>query len=518
MTEKWSFRNAAEFREIFGTRECGNGNVARRNKILLETLKDKAFHKWLVDSGNLLRLDWCKTTSMASLRNKAISLLCQYQRELTLNLMGYWWQSHDYYTDHHHGLCTDGSCGHIRYVRYDNGKVYKMKAGKMFRHIIDSNEAGKHFPEALKTHLCEWFAETWRAYSASKMPKARLTTDLTFADIYGNGKYDCDDMKSCMNGSGQDSFYDYAVDATPAALVSEEENAILARCVIFNKVTDEETGETLRLAERQYSRGGDESLKRQLILSLIDADLIDGYKAIGADCHNSRAYVSKNDEDWSNRKFSIRCNLEPGDTLSYQDSFKWYFQDEHKAYNFSRHGRNSNLDTTEDSFEGDNYDEWHERYTSADLVTVYYHGREMTCAEDDLDDFEQVECGWDWEYHYYEDVRSCPHCDKDCLCYDGYYSELTGENYCCEECRDEAEEEYKENNWRYSEYDNEYFEDEEDVVDCMQWLSYYQRYSMFTISVESLRSLIDSGEAIEYEGEYYIGFDAETRLPLDVLK
>ena len=514
MTDKWSFSNVAEFREIFGVRECGNGNVARRNKILLETLKDKVFHKWLKDHDYLLRLDWCKISSMASLKEKAIYLLQCHTGNYSMFLMDGRWASPDYMTDSSNGICEDGSFGHIRYVRKDNGKVYKMKAGKMFRHIIESNEAGKYFPEALKTWLCEQFTEQWRAYAAQNLPKVKFTTDVTFADIYGNGNYECRNMGSCMNGNDQSSFYDDAVDATPAALVSEDGNYILARCVVFNNVKDEQTGKTLRLAERQYARNGDEVLKRLLILNLIQNNLIDGYKQVGADCCNSRSFVSNKEEDWSKKLFSIECKLHDGDTLSYQDSFKWYNEGIERAYNYSNCDAYECLDVTDSYYqseeEEENYDDWHDCYTSNNVVEVWYRGSTYMCDEDRLDDFVYIH----GEYHHNEEVLYCEYCDCPVLEGDECYSELTGEHYCCDECLNDAEDEYKRNNWDFSDYDNEYVES---AVTYYVWDSRCSEYDEMMISEESLDRLLKSGRMLEYEGDYYYDFDAALRLPLDVV-
>ena len=48
------------------------------------------------------------------------------------------------------------------------------------------------------------------------------------------------------------SFYADAVDAT-AAWLTDSDGYMVARCVIFNDVMDCDTGDTFRLAERQYA-------------------------------------------------------------------------------------------------------------------------------------------------------------------------------------------------------------------------------------------------------------------------
>ncbi len=50
----------------------------------------------------------------------------------------------------------------------------------------------------------------------------------------------------------QHSFYENAVNAS-AAYLENEEGKIIARCIIFNEVKDQD-GKIWRLAERQYSK------------------------------------------------------------------------------------------------------------------------------------------------------------------------------------------------------------------------------------------------------------------------
>ena len=70
------------------------------------------------------------------------------------------------------------------------------------------------------------------------------------------------------------------------------------------------------------------TLKRALIDALIKGGHIDGYKKVGAGCGDSRAFVDLEENSLSDRKFRIECDLDYDDTLSYQDSFKWYNQSE----------------------------------------------------------------------------------------------------------------------------------------------------------------------------------------------
>lgn len=62
-------------------------------------------------------------------------------------------------------------------------------------------------------------------------------------------------------------------------------------------------------------------MKRLLIDKLIQGDYIDGYKIVGASCHEANAFVDIHGNSLSDKKFEIDCDLELEDTLSYQDSF-----------------------------------------------------------------------------------------------------------------------------------------------------------------------------------------------------
>ena len=76
-----------------------------------------------------------------------------------------------------------------------------------------------------------------------------------------------------------------------------------------------------------------------------------------------------------------------------------------------------------------------------------------------------------------------------------------------------AEQEYKESNWHYSDYDEEYYEDADNVVKYMCWRSVLNRYEQRTISSESLEELVENGEYHTFEGTVYDEIDENTGLP-----
>ena len=156
------------------------------------------------------------------------------------------------------------------------------------------------------------------------------------------------------------------------------------------------------------------------------------------------------------------------------------------------------------------YDDFHE-YNCRETTTVYYHGQEYYCDVENLGEFtwiEQLE-----EYHHDSDVLSCSECEEDFLKEDKYYSEITEEDYCCEECRKKAEQEYKKENWHYSDYDEEYYEHAEDIIIYRVWNNILCEYEEKNISVESGNKLLAGGELHELDGILYDIIDEETGLP-----
>ena len=91
----------------------------------------------------------------------------------------------------------------------------------------------------------------------------------------------------------------------------------------------------------------------------------------------------------SDRKFRIECDLDYDDTLSYQDSFKWYNQSGRTADNYGR--GDIALDITDGSLNGEEeYDDFHE-YNCREITTVYYHGLEYYCDVENLGEFTWIE-------------------------------------------------------------------------------------------------------------------------------
>ena len=291
-----------------------------------------------------------------------------------------------------------------------------------------------------------------------------------------------------------------------AAYLTDTDGTIVARAIIFTKVYTTD-GKTIRLCERQYAKSCSDVLKRTLVNKLIEAGAIDGYKAIGAGCHEERAFVRIDGTPFEGEDsiFSIDCHIDRSeDWVSYQDSFKYYDEYRGKAHNDEEDSYDYTLTMTNGLLDPE-YDEW-DHEDVREVFYAYRDGEGYNVSVDNRDDY--VELNGDW---YYEgDVIECSECgdlfpNPDIYgSHHGEWSELTEEWYDCESCKEQAEQDYKEANWYYSEYDEEYYEDEEDVISALKWNPNRMEWEKTTISRESLDDLLSSGEAHRINGQFYL--------------
>ena len=522
-----AFKNYTEFQELFGVRQFDNGQKARKNKILLALLKDKAFFKDAVKSGNLYPFGIKNMTDLRNYLAHRIHVSGAKSKKLChkIYLLDRYYYSDKYTLDDMAGVCEDGTPNAVRYVNTENNRPWKMKAGKFYKHLIESTAFGKKLNQTLVIWLCEEFSRDWTAHVIGRLPKNKLYVNDNFADIYDSERLKGYDVKSdcfvsCMVNKGLHEFYRNAVNAK-AAYLEDETGMIIARCVIFTEVYDEE-GNTWRYAERQYSVDCNDVYKQALVDALIQAGEIDCFKKVGASCHDSSAIIDIHGNSLADKKFYIDCDLDWEDTLSYMDTFKWYSMSERKADNYG-HGSYA-LDVTEGSLSAADEDqdpdpeEW-DSYHQTDcweVCTCYYHGDEETVSVDDRDDFKLFKGRW---YHE-DDIVTCPHCGSKMLNPDYYgadddvyYSEITGKSYCDPDCRDEAEEEYKKENWFYSDYDGEFYEDKDDLVTYQKYNCITGEYMEKTISKGSYFDLIDNNELHPWGGLYFDVINEEVGKP-----
>lgn len=537
-----SFKNYDEFKQLFGVVKHGNGVVSRKNKILLACLKDrKLFHWWLGfkewcdRTGNKYLYedyDYLRATNMDDLKAFAKSMVSclvhnDPDNEDTLyricfgNDFRYVLYSTTLSLDGLNGICTDGDSKSIRYENIERGRIFKMKAGKFITRCIEECRIPREYmPEQLKRWIGEEFARDWQVYAEQRVSNDyTLHVDDDFEAIYDSDRC-LGDFGSCMTDKGHHTFYRDAIKAK-AAYITDEDDMIVARCIVYTDVWDKNNNH-YRLAERQYSSGQDDVLKQILVDKLIKAGEIDGYKRVGASCHDNRNFVRNNGESMHDLSLYIECNLEYNDVLSYQDSFVYYDYNGNTSCNNSSAHYDYELNSTDEYFEQDgNYSDWNECYIpEGDSVyddyyedwmyswqseDAIYHGTRIQinrsrasedyiwnwsdyeeayllddeccyvkkeedyrllddCVED-IDGEYQLEsdCKWsDYHREYIHEINavwsniadSWLDSEKDSQCaecgewypgdYDGeWYSDITGEEYCSEECANKAEAEYR---------------------------------------------------------------------------
>lgn len=491
----FGFKNYEEFKDLFGSRIANSGKNVRSNRILLSFLK----HEFMC--GRFMNLHVSNISEMYNLIMKAFTMPATDRLK-----NGYSVYHPDFRLDDNQGICEDGDVHSIRYVRKDNGRVFKMKAGKFLRRLLEYEGLTSRYCEQAIIYTCERFAEDW-AVTASEFCEKNYTlhVDSDFERIY-NSQYLYGDFNSCMTDKDQHSFYDEAVDAS-AAYITKQNGDIVARCVIFNKVHVYGEPDTIyRLAERQYSSGQDNILKQILVNKLVKSGKIDGYKQVGVDCHSPRSFVLNDGTSISDKHLWIQCNLSNGDTLSYQDSFKWFDYEAQIADN-DAYG-DFDLATTDREFNAGEWDEYHERYCEETTTVYVWDGdryNEMQCNSNDLSDF--YWCDRNMEYY---DEAHISDVEYDRIPYnEAVYCEFKDdymfEDHArwCEEANDffheyfydEWFEEWKEANWELDEINGNYIEE---TMTCYVWNVYTEDYD----EVRSSQEFIEEN-FYEYEGEWY---------------
>lgn len=495
----YKFENYEAFKDLFGIQKHGNGVSSRKNKILLNYIKNKELLHEAVTTGHGELIHISSLTELKNIMKERIKESGKNDETLPYQslLNGETYYSAIYSTDENNGLCEDGDTKAVRYLNNENGHIYKMKAGKYYRSLILQTTFGKNLPEQVTVCLCEEFAAEWQTYIMGKLPKNKLVVNKDFERIYSSEAC-AGDFHSCMVDKEVSAFYSESVDAD-AAYLENEEGKIIARCIIFNKAEDQD-GKLWRLAERQYSTGNNEILKRALVDRLLKEKRIDGYKKVGACCGEPRAFIDTEGNSLTDREFTIKCCLDYDDSLSYQDSFKWYSEYRREATNFGK-GEIA-LDITEGSINGETgeYDDYHDYYCEATTL-VYFDGREYYCDTDNMSDFVFME-GND-EYHHKDDVWECPVCGEIFVRDYGCSSNMTEERYCGVACMEEDEQIYKEEHWYYSEYDKTYYQEKEEIITYRKWNRQREIHEESTIHTDTLKELLEKEEMYISEGIFY---------------
>ena len=516
----YNFYGYEGFKACFGLEKRDNGTVVRKNRILLGHLKKPALLKYCREHNDYALLRIC---DMADLQKKTVeAILSSGKNDEKLphkvELIGETYYSSKYETDEFRGLCEDLDKHSIRYINVERNRVFKMRAGKFMRELILETEIGKLLSPCVVNWIAgDVFTQHWCTYTHGYTSGIELHVNDEFEKIY-DSDYCKGDFNSCMVDRNRTSFYRDSV-KSKAAYITDKTGLIVARSILFTEVTDQD-GRKWRLLERQYSSEGDDALKRLLVDKLIQEDYIDGYKVIGASCHDANSFVDVCGNSLSDRKFEIDCDLDMEDTLSYQDSFKWYSYNQNKAYNYENSSFSYTLDTTDLNLYGDTdedededeslWDEYHQ-YDCDDTTLCYLHGNEINVDSENLDDFVWIESKE--EYHHKDDCVCCDNCGENLLEDDAEYSEVTEEHYCCKECMEKAEDEFKRKNWYYLEYDGEWYEDYTDITRINIWNESEGIYEEKSISIDTLDGLIENEDVWEFGEDVFDKVNPSTNLP-----
>lgn len=320
----YQIKNYEDFKKRFGLTTRENGVISRKNKILLGHLKNPLLLRYCLKHNDYSLLH---ISDMADLQKKVTEAVKESGRndgKLTnkVELIGETYHSGLYRTNESKGICEDMDKSSVCYINVERNRTFKMKSGKFMRTLILETEIGKLLSPGILNWLSgDVFTRQWYTYAYGHGSGLKLHVDNRFDKIYDYWK--CKgDFGSCMTGRNRDEFYAYSVNAK-AAYITDEHDYIVARAILFTDVTDQH-GKKWRLLERQYASNKDDTLKRLLIDKLIHGEYIDGYKVIGASCSDADAFVDISGNSLKNKKFEIDCRLDIRDTLSYQDSFKWY--------------------------------------------------------------------------------------------------------------------------------------------------------------------------------------------------
>lgn len=477
------FKDFEEFKELFGVRffesEDGAQRSARKNKIFLDAYKTalknkrsedfkKIFNETCTGENHVLYEKVGRIIAYLYLKNGRTPEL------FDIDGVKPKIYSDKYRSDFMRGLCEDGDVQSIRYIKKEDDRVYKMKAGKFIRSILMDAGAQEIIGDSAINYICELFTQEWKAYTVEKVGNVRLNIDKDFWFIYNSDNYlPGASFGSCMSDKDNYRFYESAVDASAASILNEEGH-ILARCVIFNDVKDED-GKNLRVAERQY--GVNDMYKQLLVEKLIKEGRIDAYKRVGASCHDANDFVRI--DGGESVRFSIKCYLENGDYISYQDSFKYFYKDLEEAFNYICDDEYFDLATTDGEYEEyRNYDEVEDEYTNEPLVEVHiWNGCDydtLMTAEHRLDNYYYSE----YTDEYYDNA---------------VYSDILSD-YLPLDRADDIEDEWKEEHWEYDSINEEYVPS---VICVNIWNSMSGEY------VEETDNEDNASEYYEYDGEYY---------------
>ena len=261
------------------------------------------------------------------------------------------------YEIQNYGICFDGDVNSVRYKDTNTGKIYKMKIGKFTGKALDflikqGAVIGWINNPTLRIFFIEELTELWKN-KRLKDKTLKVVVNKDFEGIYRRARrpFDSRDFSSCMDDDQNYNFYVNHPDLFDAVSLQDDDNLIYARAILVH--CKDEKGNEHKYLERIYCN------KRMYKDFLFDKakqeGVFDLYKSLEASCHEYEKVIDAKTDKQIDYTLVIPLTLKSGDYISYQDSFKWYYDRQNVAKN--RPPKNSsdkehcyNLATTNERF------------------------------------------------------------------------------------------------------------------------------------------------------------------------
>jgi len=356
------FQNFEDFKNRFGfkTGEDGkylvnaNGVRQRKNNIVYQYWKEHFLYLKKVDKYSLK-----EAFDSASKHNTPKDVF----REMLITVFGMDLSttcpviSFNEYKLLNSGICLDGDVTSVRYENTKTGHIYKMKIGKYVNKCLDNlpDRTRKRLfwldNPTLRIFFIEEITELWKNKRLKDMTM-RVVVNKDFQAIYNPDlrPEDARCFDSCMDGDNNWNYYKDHDNIYDAVSLQDEEGLIYARAILVTCY--DKNDQEHKYLERIYCN---KRMYKDLLFEKAKAEgLFDLYKGLDASCHESKAIKKVSDDKTIDFPVYINLELEEEDWLSYQDTFKWYYPDLAKAYNYE-YSFNSNyncyhLDITNETF------------------------------------------------------------------------------------------------------------------------------------------------------------------------
>lgn len=233
-----------------------------------------------------------------------------------------------------YGICADGDVNSIRYQKRGTNKVYKMKIGKYVGKFLDSIQKRSDHPwlsnQTLRIFFIEELTELWKN-KRLKEQSLKVVVDKDFHAIYDTHRRPADSscFNSCMDNDPNWNFYKNHEDIFDAISLQDEDGMIYARAILVHCYDTHDNPHTYM--ERIYCNK--RMFKDLLFEKAKLQNIFDLYKGLEASCHDSLEVYKVSDSKRITDNLYIPLNLKTGDFISFQDTFKFYYRAQKKAYN-----------------------------------------------------------------------------------------------------------------------------------------------------------------------------------------